>query len=551
MRFGWILALGFTVTPLVQAGEVTVLTASATSSTADSVDVICLLDDKCKGSWQPASQDEGVDEGLYIQFDEPVAVYSIHVKVRESAENKRPGFQLYLNGKTTSPDDVVYMVRREIDDKEGVVNYIFKGRDEARYQNSLQTDAKSVFIKIGKSYESGAEKPVIQAVKLYRRVSTAKKEEVKLEDVAFKLPVVAHAKIKASSILKPETAYQPANMFDSKYDFAWSTNGKVTSGVNESFELNFSSKQTFSGLFVWNGYQRSKTHFSKNGRVKSMSISADGGPAQQVSLASVQGVQKVLLKKPLSNISRLKFTINDVYPGSKYKDVLISEMRLLGGDGKMILPVVESDAVKIPGRLKGFMGSSWSGFLHDITDGNAECEVTCYNKRIRLRTNGSFVIYQGFEYGTSSDGSISANVLEGNWVEEKNKLRIFGKRYTTALRSSDYIKGVKTNKVPTAKIFQSHVTLKRYSELSKGEKNQLFAYLIKNRGLPKNKSNVLKWTILFGKWGEHSISGDDANGLKKSLAVFFEKVNPYYIKSSVMTDVLLPTTNVQECSSGC
>lgn len=67
---------------------------------------------------------------------------------------------------------------------------------------------------------------------------------------------------------------QPANLFDSRYDYAWSTNGKVTSGKGESVEIKFSQTQNLTGMIVWNGYQRSEEHFKTNGRVAKMSISS-------------------------------------------------------------------------------------------------------------------------------------------------------------------------------------------------------------------------------------------------------------------------------------
>jgi len=134
---------------------------------------------------------------------------------------------------------------------------------------------------------------------------------------------------------------------------------------------------------------------------------------------------------------------------------------------------------------------------------------------------------------------------------EKNKIRIFGKRYTTDLRSSDYIQGRKSNKMPSAKIFQSYIKLKRYRELSKKEKSALFSYLLKSRTIPKAGKAGLRWTNLYGKWGENDVKGNDVAALKKQLEVFLQEKNPYYISSSVLTDLLLPTTDVDVCSGYC
>lgn len=533
----------------IYAEEVTVLAASGTSNSNISDNVTCLLDDNCTGIWQPDSQDEGVDEGLYFQFEEPVLLHSIKVFAEKKPYDKPSYLNVYLNGKTTSPDDIVYIVNTEnVDADKKKTTYTIEGRDQQNYKGSLYTKVKSVFIKINKGYER-SHRPTFKSLQFFKHIKVANSKEVKVERVKFKLPRIITAKISASSVLSPVTAYQPANLFDSKYDFAWSTDGNNTDGINEELSLAFPSKINLSGLYVWNGYQRSSTHFNKNARVKLMVISSDNGAEQEVSLSSVSGLQKIIFTNPLLGVSTLKLKIKDIFPGSKYKDVLISELRLIDDKGRIVLPFSQKKSLEIKTYLKDVVDRSWSSFLHGIAKQEYGCAAKCFYKRIRIRKNGSFVIYRDMAYG--NDGSQSANVLEGNWVYDKNMLRIFGKKYTTSLTSSDYMKGQAKATVPSAKIFQSFVTIKRYNELTKKEKSKLFVYLTKNRVETKESDKGLVWAHNYDKIQSNEIIGDDISEVNSSLDKTLRKINPLYIKSSVITDLFLPTEDVSECSEFC
>lgn len=463
--------------------------------------------------------------------------------------DKASYLNVYLNGKTTSPDDIVYIVNTEdVDADKKKITYTIMGRDQQNYKGSLYTKVKSVFIKINKGYER-SHRPTFKSLQFFKHIKVANSNEVKIERVKFKLPRIITAKISASSVLSPVTAYQPANLFDSKYDFAWSTDGNNTDGINEELSLVFPSKINLSGLYVWNGYQRSTTHFKKNARVKTMIVSSDSGAEQKVSLSSMSGLQKIKFTNPLLGVLNLKLKIKDIFPGSKYKDVLISELRLIDDKGQIILPFSQKKSLQIKKYLKDVVDRSWSSFLHGVADQKYGCAAKCFYKRIRIRKNGSFVIYRDMSY--NNDGSQSANVMEGNWAYDKNKVRIFGKKYTTSLTSSDYIKGKDKGSVPSAKIFQSYVTIKRYLDLTKKEKSSLFSYLTKNRVEVKESEKGLVWSHNYNKIESNEIVGNTVSEVNLSLDKTLRKINPLYIKSSVITDLFLPTEDVSECSEFC
>jgi hypothetical protein len=537
------------LTHCAYAEEVAVLAASATSSTADSSDISCLLDAKCNGKWKPASLDSGVDEGLYLQFSEDVSLYSIELDIVD--ENVDPSLVLYLNGKTTGPDDVVYINSRAKRTVNKIVTYTFIGRDEDNFQNSLHTDTRSVFVKISESYDKEARKPTVKALRFYRRSKTGDPKKVVTTLVQFRLPKIIKTGVSASSILSPTAAYHPANLFDSRYDFAWSTDGSQVNGIGEKLNLTFANEVNIAGLLVWNGYQRSTTHFEKNGRVKTLQLVSAQGESQSVTLASFFGMQKVSLSKPLMQVKQLTIEIADIYNGSSYKDVLISELRFIDDKGNIVQPHAPLPKLVYDKKWDDFIDSSWSTFLHGLSPGMNECDYTCNNKRLRLRSNGSFVIY--LDFGAKTDGSVSANVLEGNWAVEQDKLRIFGKRYTTELLSSDYVQAAKNKSVPTAKIFQSNLTFTRYNDLPKAKQESVFQAMIKSRPAAHDTGDGFTWENTCnlapeGKDGQ--LFAGTYQALLTMTRKYIEKINPYYIESSVVTDLFMPSDKVSGCG-GC
>lgn len=533
------------------ADDVAVLAASATSSSADSADITCLVDVKCNGKWQPASRDDGVDEGIYLQFSNAVSLYSVEVDIAD--ENAEPSLVLYLNGKTTGPDDVVYVNGHEKNASSKTVTYTFHGRNEDDFQGSLHTDARSVFIKIDKSYAKKSRKPTVKAIRFYRRSKTDDPSKVVSAAVQFKLPRVIPAEISASSILSPTTAYDPANLFDSRYDFAWSTDGTQTNGVGEKLNLTFAKDVNIAGLYVWNGYQRSKAHFEKNGRVKSLNLTTAQGDGQKVALESTYGLQKVALVKPLMQVKQLSIEIDDIYPGNAYKDVLLSELRFVDDKGSILLPDTPLPKLTYEKKWNEFLDRSWSTFLHGIVPGQPECYGSCNNKRLRLRSNGTFVIYLDFG-SVRNDGGESANVLEGNWAVEQGKLRIFGKRYATQLKSSDYVQAEKSKSVPAANLFQSYITLTRYNDLSKAKRESILQAMIKSRPPVKNTEYGFSWEnscrVATGR-EDGLLFADTWQGFLSNTRKYLEKTNPYYVESSVVTDLFMPTDEVDACSNWC
>lgn len=535
------------------AENAVVLSAAATSSAPGSAPVTCLLDPVCQGSWTSGAADSGADDGLYVQFEKPVAIDFVKV-VTEAADALQFdwNYELYLNGSTRNKQGAYHSGETSSVPEAGVL--VFGAANNADpILKPVRENVRSVFLKLNpqEAWKPGENK--IKKVVFLRQDATG------LQPIALTLPKAIPTTVAATSILEPVSAYDPANLFDSRYDFAWATDGKKTTGKNESATLTFATPQTVSGIMVWNGYQRSPEHFKANGRVTSLEVQADAQPAQTVKLADGMEPQKIAFNPPLANAKQVKLTIRDIAPGTSYKDVLLSEMRLIGAGGELLLPQTELPKVAAPPPFQGLIDRSFASILHQPFWGDLSLwgspdftlSQHCDNARLRLRGNGTFVIYKDFNYGkvdsAAKPTNINANVMEGNWEPKGDKLRIFGRKYVTALQLSEYLAGSAPAPSRT-EIFQSEVTVKPYANLTPQEKTALFAYLWQKKKGPAAKAQKFAWII--GKRGEdREIQGANYDDLVKKMDAELTTLNPYYVNSSVLNDLLLPTDSFEACHS--
>jgi len=124
-------------------------------------------------------------------------------------------------------------------------------------------------------------------------------------------PRLVSGKARASSTLAPESAYDVSNLFDSRYENAWASNHQST-GVSLAFD--FDQPQRVEKLRLWNGYQRSDQHCWSNSRVKTFTVSGDGGYSATLSVADRMGSQELQL--PSAFVGRhLSLTATEAYPG--------------------------------------------------------------------------------------------------------------------------------------------------------------------------------------------------------------------------------------------
>ncbi len=154
--------------------------------------------------------------------------------------------------------------------------------------------------------------------------------------------------IRASSTLPsaPHTSYRVENLLDGRSDTAW-IEGKDGTGKGEWIEITFKPGAMIRGIGVLNGYMKSPAALAENGYVRKLRI---GGPRPGEGSVWRESTQ---LKKPLptaakkdwplsaldwvfdsgegaDELRKVRFTIDDAVPGTKFSDTAISEIFIYG-----------------------------------------------------------------------------------------------------------------------------------------------------------------------------------------------------------------------------
>ena len=533
------------------------VTASATSSAEGSSPVVCLLAPQCAGYWSPMSRDDGANEGILLQFREPVRLSAVEVLVEGRDAGDTLPFLVYLDARTSGGKPAseresgertnmfIQMDSKPVGGDTSFTALVVNDQGNASYA------AKSVFIKL---QPTGMKTPLrIRSIRLF----DAATPDAPAAPIALRLPVSVPATVSATSVLEPAFAYDASHLFDSQLDMAWSTNGKTSRGVGESVTLSFAEPQTVGGLMLWNGYQRSDTHYKANGRVKRLRVND-----QEVAVRDVQGMQIITLPKPVT-ADKLTLTITDIYPGGSYKDVLISELRPFAPNGEIILPQVAQPTVAVPASLDFLRDTTFARLSLQTVDLAAGGEILdhipfCPDASLRLRGNGAFVIYK--EESAESD---RPSVIEGNWeVTGPNTVRLFGKKYLveTDFSATSYLPDPAGEAVKTSapKIFQSTMTLRRYADLPPKERNNM---------LRRSAGRVPTWTQQEGETPraiavaagivpedrlsfQEVFSGDTPEQALSRLDARLLELNPVCVVSDVFSDILLPIAQTRGCDPG-
>ena len=153
-------------------------------------------------------------------------------------------------------------------------------------------------------------------------------------------PSFIEGNIKASSTLPPQgkNTYSASNVCDDDPTTAW-VEGKQGYGVGEFLEMKW-IPMSDGEISILNGYQSSKEVWENNSRVKKMTVSVGGKDFCIIELADVMGVQSFKIPGLVTASSKgyeyhidgpIRFTILEVYPGSKWKDTAISGIFSCGG----------------------------------------------------------------------------------------------------------------------------------------------------------------------------------------------------------------------------
>jgi hypothetical protein len=376
--------------PVVEVPPVSGLHLQALVATSGE-GVELLLDGDPTTGWSPAH--DAVDEGILLRFEEPTRV--MQAKVQLCPESSPVTFESFVNGAQNT-----------------LVRVNPGGPVLIPWRGGADTPAiKSLFLRVVNS--DGA----MDVCEISMQLPPE-------QGLQVRAPRTIPATVQASSVLEPAAAYHPGYLFDGRTDFGW-VEGAEGLGVGETLSIAFEGPVQISGLDLWNGYQRSQDHFSKNARLAAVELRIDGGEPQLLRVADTQGAQQLALAAPAEG-QRLELRVAEVVAGSRYEDLVISELRLRDAQGPLGLRTQDLDHQEqaLRARIQGheldrIVDRTWRGLCNEQT-------------RLTLRSNHSFVSYGQEDQGP--DDSVS-EVFDGAWVDGElgppASIQTFGRRHRT------------------------------------------------------------------------------------------------------------------------
>lgn len=259
------------------------------------------------------------------------------------------------------------------------------------------------------------------------------------QELSVQIPVLYQGSVMATSVLKPVEAYNTAYLFDAREEFGWASDGKKTNGVGQKLTFNFPKNVNIKKFKIWNGYWRSKEHYQANSRIKKFTLAA-GDQKFSFTLKDQMKIQEVEIPQAL-NDKQFMLTIDEIYPGANYADLVVSELSFSDGNGWFGI-FDKQDEENKKTLLTQIQGTPLSKLVDRgiAAEFNGEDYV---NYSMVFRSNRSFVIWQSAVDDGGMGNKTLEKVHEGNWQivsADKNKatIKIFGKNYTVASEYRPY-----------------------------------------------------------------------------------------------------------------
>lgn len=217
------------------------------------------------------------------------------------------------------------------------------------------------------------------------------------QPVYFVTPARVAGSVKASSTLSPNAAYEAMNLFDSRMEYAWSSDD-VTENV--SLDFHFDESHSITGLRLWNGYQRSAVHCWKNARPMDVRFEVlNGEGSAEAVLVDKLGHQEWDFGGDRLTGTDFRLTITKAYPGKSYQDMVISELRFIGEAGDFLIDPNARIAEKAAENKAQFQQAGLGHLLNASLQGEIEQGAKPDTKGVdrmdaglvlRLRSDGSF-----------------------------------------------------------------------------------------------------------------------------------------------------------------
>jgi len=138
---------------------------------------------------------------------------------------------------------------------------------------------------------------------------------------------ISPASASATSTLRsvPGITYKVQNLLDNDQTTAW-CEGAAGNGIEESVTFTFAKPVLVRRIDMINGYNKAQ-QFRVNARAQNIEIGSSEG-SRLATLQDTSGVQH--LPVPTSATTFIKLTVKSAYPGTKFTDLCLTDIRFIG-----------------------------------------------------------------------------------------------------------------------------------------------------------------------------------------------------------------------------
>ncbi len=368
-------------------------------------------------------------EGILISFSKPTKIGSFKLTA-----NEEQTYYYYVNG--TLVDQQYGTTKRSQNINKTVKNLFIKFRGKDNIQQEFKLGEEEIQT-ISKTNPSS-----------YLSLSTIDFFDTKGKAMNIVLPKRVKGNINTPSVLKESPSYAGDNLFDNMTGYAW-IEGVEDNGIGSTLSLETEEILSIDALKIWNGYQRSPSHFYANAKLKSFTIKSEE-LEDSLTLDNSEKPQLTTLSKPTIT-NKIDLTIKEAYEGNSYQDLGISEM-ILYSNGYPIK--IETDAIENIVKANKANDKLWfldKGFNNSIEYGDSWSETS-----LNIRSNGTFVYYKD-----DHCGAYCYEIIDGNWelvktTDDKVTITVYGKVFVPTSNEEMYTGKVDMKSV---KIFKDEVTI--------------------------------------------------------------------------------------------